>query len=541
MTRVWYDWGMGSGDRPWRLLSRDLFTFATTDLRELHTAVLAAFDDAAVLQPALRLEQVRALLADSGWDEALDDDRLRQTLAQLVEWQLLDVTQDHAATYATPEEFERRNLQWSLTPNGEAAIGGVLFALSQLRRAVSLQPAVLDAIADGLADLARLFAGDGGAGPDAVDAARVATTLSTVESHHESMVASVRQFNRHLQRLLKDDGADDEVFLDVKRRTVEYLQEYVDGIDLRARRVAAAIERLTLPPGPGVAVLHDAAVRGANLAPVAGEDPAPGWLAQRAKRWDALHAWFLSDAQTGEEARVSTLADIARSAVIQLLRVLERRWEARRRSASVADDFRALARWFAAAESEADAHRLFNAAFGLWSARHAHLRSDDDEATSPSTSFTEATPVEVAPSLRTSGSLTNRGKVRPVADPAAIRARRQLAQAEALQRHERLRAALATNGVVPLSAFRRLDADAFAELLLLLANALSAGRSSDGIRRALSADGRVEVVLHPPSSPHATTRLLTEGGTLTAPDFGVSISVIRGMAVESDSRAVAGG
>ena len=43
---------------------------------------------------------------------------------------------------------------------------------------------------------------------------------------------SVRQFNGHLQRLLREDGADDDVFTDVKRRTVAYLEEYVHGVEL---------------------------------------------------------------------------------------------------------------------------------------------------------------------------------------------------------------------------------------------------------------------------------------------------------------------
>lgn len=510
---------MRSGERPWRRLSPDLFRFTTTDLRELHTATLAVFDDAAVLQPALRLEHVRAALEAGGWDEPIDDDRLRQTLGQLVEWELLDVTQDHAAHYATPEEFERRNLQWSLTPSGEAAIGGVLFAVAQLRRAVSLQPAVLDAIADGLGDLHRLLT----AGPvEVADAPRVATTLSSVEGHHEAMVASLRQFNRHLQRLLRDDGADDEVFLDVKRRTVEYLQEYVSGIERRIRRVGGAIERIH--SDVGAAVLHDAALRGANLAPVAGEDPAPGWLAERAKRWDALCAWF--DPARSSDSRIATLVDVARNAVVQLLRVLERRWESRRRSASIADDFRALAGWFAGAESDEEAHLLFNAAFGMWPARHAHLIHPDDEAVSANTSWTEAPPVEVAPALRTSGSFTSGGRARPVADPAAVRASRQRRQAEDLARSEGVRQALVTNGRVHLSDLEALDPDVFRELLDLLAMALSTPLRSDGSRRSSSSDGRVEVVLSAPRHPTATARLRTAAGVLTGPDFGVSILVV---------------
>lgn len=508
---------MGNASRPWRRLSADLFRFTTTDLRDLHMAVMAAFDESAVVQPALRFEEVRSGLAALDWDEPLDDDRLFQTLSALAGWGLLDVTQDHAAHYATPEEFERRNLQWSLTPEGQAAIGGVLHAVDELRRAVSLQPAVLDAIADGLLELHRLLT----VPPSHV--ARIATTLTAVEGHMESLVAGVRAFNTHLQRLLRDDATADDVFLDVKRRTVTYLEDYINGVERPARRVAMAVTGLQREVG--VAVLHDRALAGANLAPMAGGDPAPGWLDERARRWAALVAWF---APESGEPKISSLVGIGRQAVIQLLRVLERRFEARRRSASVAEDFRALAGWFAAATSEEEAHRLFNTAFGLWPARHAHLVLDDEDAVPTATSWLEARPVEVAPALRTSGTLTNRGRPRPVADPAVVRARRQREQAEALARHRHLRAALATEGSVPLSAFGPLAASSFAELLALLSEALSALPASDGTRRALSADGQVEVVLARPAPGAPPARLGTEAGVLSGPDFGVRIELVSG-------------
>src|SRR5437660_12282769 len=135
-------------------MDADLFRFTTTDLRDLHVAVMSAFEQAAVLAPALSLDQVRAALATTGWDEPADDDTLQRALASLTGWGLLEATQDHSARYATPEEFERKNLQWSLTARGEAAITGVLHALDSLRHAVGLQAAVLDVIGDSLLDLA---------------------------------------------------------------------------------------------------------------------------------------------------------------------------------------------------------------------------------------------------------------------------------------------------------------------------------------------------------------------------------------------------
>jgi uncharacterized protein (TIGR02677 family) len=255
---------------------------------------------------------------------------------------------------------------------------------------------------------------------------------------------------------------------------------------------------------------------------MASGDPGPAWLGERDRRWQALRAWFVP-ADTGPP-RIGGLLDVARTAIIELLRVLERRWDSRRRSASIAHDFRALAGCFASASGDEEAHRLFAAAFGLWPARHAHLQAADGEARAPTMSWTDTASAEVAPALRASGSLANRSRGGRVGDPTALRAVRQRAQAEALVAHDAVRAALATTGVVRLSQFGRLPSGAFAELLALLAVGLEAPASSDGTRRALSADGRVEVVLRDPGDGRSAA-LATDAGVLRGPDLLVSITL----------------
>lgn len=503
-------------NRPWRSVDPDLFMFTTTGLRDLHVAVMAAFDEAAVLSPALNLDHVRTGIAQLGWDEPVTDDALSQTLGSLTGWGLLEATQDHSARYSTPEEFERKNLQWSLTEKGAAAVAGVLHALEELRTAVGLQTAVLDAIGDGLIEVAaslrqpRTGEGDG----------RIHVQLAQVERHLSALVTSVRQFNGHLQRLLRDDPTDDVVFTDVKRRTVSYLEEYVEGVERPQRRLVAAIRDLETI---GVATLFDRALAGANLAPVAGGDPGPVWVAERDRRWSALRAWFAPVG--GAAPMVGGLIDIARTAIIELLRVLERRWDSRRRSASIAHDFRALAGLFATAPGADEAHALFAAAFGIWPARHAHLSAVDGQARRSTVSWADTEPVEVAPSLRSTGTLANRGQVRPVADPSWLRARRQRAQAEALAADERLRASLSTDGAVRLSRFGELDPDTFSELLELLAAGLDTALTSDGTRRAMSADGAVEVLLRDPGDGRQAV-LRTTAGALTGPDLLVSITLV---------------
>jgi len=72
--------------RPWRAVDPDLFRFTTTELRDLHIGLMSAFDQAAIVAPALNLDQVRGALRTVGWEEWVDDASLQRALAALVGW-----------------------------------------------------------------------------------------------------------------------------------------------------------------------------------------------------------------------------------------------------------------------------------------------------------------------------------------------------------------------------------------------------------------------------------------------------------------------
>lgn len=499
----------------WRV-PLELFRFATTD--ELYLAVMQVFGDANDrLVTALTLDEVLAGLRTVGWHEQAPDQRVEDVLAKLAEWRMVDRVQNHGAHYATAAEYERKNLQYSLTKRGEAAIEGVAHTLLLLGSTGALQSAVLDAIAAGLDDLHRLLADPAG------DNRRVYATLAALEGHLESLRTNTKQFNGELQRLLRDESGDLATFDEVKQATVAYLQEFVTDLDARRRRIVGAIERMQ---ASGVPELHRRALAGASLPRLPGDaDPAPRWLAQRAARWDGMLRWFAPP--DGSAPAVDALQDIARRAIISLLRVLERQGEARRRSASMVTDFRVLARWFAAADSDADAHRLFGAAFGLHPARHAHLALDDPEEVPPSSPWRDAPQVPVSPLLRTHGVSEKVGRLAAVRDVAAIRRqRRERALTERAEVEAAWRRLATGEGRLRLGEFAELDRAGFARLLHLLGRALAARPGRDGIRRATTADGQLVIVLHPPADDSIAT-LKLEHGTFAGPDYQVAIEPAR--------------
>src|SRR3954449_9712128 len=123
----------------------EMFRFTSGERAGLYVAVLHAFGEANErLETALGLDEVRAYLRVVGWLEEPDDDELTAVLKALVGWQLLDVVQDNTGNYRTAVEYEKRNLQYSLTRRGEAAFAGVQHALAALGSSGALQTAVLD-------------------------------------------------------------------------------------------------------------------------------------------------------------------------------------------------------------------------------------------------------------------------------------------------------------------------------------------------------------------------------------------------------------
>lgn len=230
-----------------------MFRFTTGDLSDLYTAILHAFGAANErLETALGIDDVRERLRSIGWFDALSDEDLYSALKQLGEWGLLDSIHNHGENYRTAAEYERRNLQYSLTKRDEAAFAGVQHALATLASSGALQTAVLDAIADRLGELNSLLRD-----ATATDR-RIFSSLQELEGHLESLRNNTKQFNGELQRLLRSEGADLTTFHEVKAATVSYLEEFCDQLEQRCHAIASEIADVE---DHGVDNLHQRAAR----------------------------------------------------------------------------------------------------------------------------------------------------------------------------------------------------------------------------------------------------------------------------------------
>ncbi|MCP2246345.1 TIGR02677 family protein [Lentzea aerocolonigenes] len=451
----------------------DLFRFTTTDHAELHTAVLRVFGVAnGRLETVLTADDVQQRLRHVGWSEQVTDDELTASLTALRQWGLLDSAQQ----------------RYGLTKLGEAAFAGVEHALSTLTSSGSLQTSVLDAISDRLDELA-----------ETTDDRRAFTALMELEAHFGALRTNTTRFNADLQRLLRDEQTDLATFQDVKRTTVTYLRDFVADLDARKQHVRAKISDID------VVKLHERARNGADL--YQGEH----WLDERARAWDGLKAWFHN---------VDELQDVARRAIVQLLRVLDRISEQRKRPTNTAADFRALAKWFARTESEDEAHELFNAAFGLWPARHAHIAHADGELIPSAEPWHNTPPVAVSPQLRTTGKQDHIGSTGKVRNVDEVRRNRRVQAEKERAELEHAWRQIQTDGPIRISTLTNLDHDTFHRLIDLVGRALGSDPDSTGTRTAGTSDGRMQINLR---NARGWATITTQKGTLSGPDYVIDV------------------
>ncbi|NUP65444.1 MAG: TIGR02677 family protein, partial [Nonomuraea sp.] len=186
-----------------------------------------------------------------------------------------------------------------------------------------------------------------------------------------------------------------------------------------------------------------------------------------------------------------------------------------------------------------DAHRLWDAAFGLGPSRHAHLGHADAELIPAGVPWAEAEPVQVSALLRSRGRTERMGRTGRVRDVRAVRAERRARAERERAELEAAWAALATTGPVRLSQLGELDHGTFGRLLDLLGRALAERPDATGLRRAVTSDGRVEIVLQDPQDG-AVAVLRTPEGWFRGPDHLIDVRSLGTGAARYDRRRAEG-
>ena len=493
------------------------FAYVNVEHTALYRAVMRTFIEAKErFSLHLRPQDVRAALSRF-YEFADDDPSLETALQQLCDWGNLERHPD-TADVATVQEFYRPRFLYQLTPEGEAAEKAIALFTEEIRRPGELQTAALSDIVALLADLESL----------AVDAApdegRTHRTLSALRTRFDELTSRAQAFIGSLQRSIDLHAADIGAFLSYKETLINYLERFIGELRLATADIAAQLERIE---AHGVdRLLAIAANRELADAVAASPDDRAAAAQRWQARWLGLRSWFIGGADTPSQAEV--LRSRARSAIPSLLSAVISINDRRVTRSDRVADLRTLARWFAEADSDQDAHRLWRAAFGLAPSRHLQINDatlDEREsapAVSPQTSWLDAPPLRIAPRLRRLGWHAHRGRPPNVIDRSGEKAMlRAGADAEA----EQLVAAqrrLATGRLTRLSELGELSPIEFDVFLDLLGETLALKVDRDDTVYTTSSDGALRITLRPVGDG-STAVIRSSIGLLSGPDHFITI------------------
>jgi uncharacterized protein (TIGR02677 family) len=475
----------------------------------------------------------------------IDRDTVVDALTQLVDWGNLRADPD-TSRVTSVEDFHRARFLYQLTHAGEAAERSLAVFDEQLGRRGALQAVALADIAGGLRALREL------AREETPDPARAHLLLRDLVTRCGELADNAQAFMGSLQRTIDLYDVEFDAFRAYKDRLIDYLERFIKDLIGIGGEIATLLGEIE--PARVDHLLTIVARRAAEDAAPGGGDPdsedenprETAFVAELAgwrERWQGLRGWFVSAVEHPSQSKL--LRDRARQAIPDLLAVIAMLNERRSGRSDRSADFRELAVWFAQAPDEPAMHRLWRAAFGLYSTRHLTVDADtvaarDEHPMSASNSWAAAPPLLISPRLRRTGSYERRGRPNRVVDRAD--ARRRLAQraADEAEQTAAARARLATGRPIRLVEIGELDSDAFRLFLQLLGDALAVRRPGEREVRTTTADGSLSVrLIAVADAPMVEIR--TETGILRGPDHVIEIIDLVGDTASADAEPLDAG
>lgn len=489
------------------------FAYLTAEKAQLYRAIMCVFmqsKERFVFH--LRQQDVFNAVRLSGLREVPEQTEIEHALAQLCEWGNLQAHPDTTDVGAV-EDFYKHRHAFQITSQGEGVERAVALFAATSKSDGELTCAGLADIRSALEDLQQLSR------EPEPDGGKIQRNWLVLRSRFEDVTATAQTLIGRLE-------CRSDIEVPAARRLIDYAERFVgelvlatDSIGETVRDVeAVGLERL----------LHAAAERGVRD----GVDRTPESVAcvgaEWRSHWDRLRNWFISSPDRRSNAEL--LRERARTSIAGLLSVITRINEGRIQRIDRSNDFRVLARWFANAGSDAEAHRLWRTVFGLSPARHlitndATLDDHEAEHVPASTSWLDAPPLRISTRLRDFGSNSRTGRLSRIIDRTAEKEKLAAAAHEEALRILSAQARFGTGGRMRLSELDRLDTGEFDLFLDLLGEAVSARVLSSEAVEILSGDGCLKIKLEPTSDGREAS-ILTMEGVFSGPDHWISIAQI---------------
>ena len=276
-----------------------------------------------------------------------------------------------------------------------------------------LQTAALGDIGSLLQEVLQLAASD------EPDDAKVYLTLKSLQARFDDLTSQAQIFIGSLQRTIDLQGIDVPAFLAYKETLIKYLERFISELVIATIEITVTLEAIG---EAGMARLLELAAR-RNLADALAPTELDYQRCLRLwrARWDGLRAWFLHQPDLPSQAEI--LRARARSSIPALLAAVAAIHDRRVARSDRVSDLRTLARWFAEADTDREAHRLWRVAFALAPARHLRvddrtLEDRDANPVLPQTSWLDAPPLRISPRLARTGHVRPGGSGRVVESSA---------------------------------------------------------------------------------------------------------------------------
>ena len=469
----------------------DLYRYVTADNALEYVAIMRLFNSTMLTD--LSAAEVASYLADTGIVVDVDDVEVR--CRQLELWGNL-VRSVRDARVATVADYLRSRSRFQVSKLG----GRVHRHVEELLHATEGARDVARELLGGMVDTLNRIIADVSASP--IDADKIAADVTTIFASQRLFTESVRDFYAYLHHVLSRYDLVGEEYIGFKTMLLEYVDLISADVARHAPAVTAALDRLA----PHLDALLDALATLPTLTNPDGSatERSPG---RTHSDWDELSSWYNGRAgRSGPQQ----LRNAAEQALAQLLSNAKRMLAAVGTGVSRRADLLRLAGWFATADTD-DAHRLFNAAFGSYPARHlAFGPNEPNPHIGVLTSWWNGDPVDVPIALRERGDRTARGRASRVPDPGMDR---ELLLAEARAEDELARAAAAELVAVGEMDGAHLSPAARDLLLDRLAVLLSSSQELAGPVESVNADLGFALLAEPLA--RGATIVHADDGTLT--------------------------
>ena len=492
----------------------EAFAYVTGYQAPLYRAIMREFTqskDRFVFE--LRLPDVVEAIRLSGIYEIPDPEQTDAALTRLCEWGHLQKHLD-VQDVLTVEDFLAQHYAFRLTAQGEAA-ERALALFDTASHAAHVRENELHATA--LTDIRRLFEEllqlSSQADPDAT---QVHCSMLLLQARFQTLTANAQALIERLESEVRSQSADGQQLLQDAERfvaelvlTVETIGKAVHDLEPSSfERLIRAVARRSV---------HDSI--------------------KMKSHWDSFRRWFISDPDRPSHAEL--VRERARPLITAGLNAIARANDRRIHRIDRASDFRVLARWFARAESDADAHRLWRSTFGLCSARHLIVndRTLDDHETRDvpaDTSWLDAPPLRISKRFRHYSNSPQTGMLSRIIDRTADKEKLAAAtheEALRLLRARHLVVSFGTGRRIRLSELEQLETGEFDMLLDLLGEAVSARVFPNEAVETLSPDGSLSIRLEPTDDGRNAT-ILTSDGAFSGPDQWIQIQPISTETVE---------